>query len=669
MDQASGATAERTPGMTRTRLVVKLATDDTLPVQAHFEHTPPTIVIDLPSGRVSGSLPERSSIGRGGIREIRAIYASSKRSSEARSIKGLAIELQDAYKYEVTAEPGRIVIDVEHPPEVAGGAIELGVADSILINTVAKPVSERFQAMQDAMTQAQPAPIRTAVGSGAPLATRSLSTQSTGGAGPTLGKVSSDRSANHGTAPTPRSPAIVVDRSGWWLWMIGGIWLAAACGVLWLWLNRRHAGRSTPTETPSRISSAVRIVDQLVWRSFERNAYQLVHLTESSQPSGILRIIAKEGAKAALLCVGDGTFFEKTTVEQLAELMQQAHASQGFLVAPGSFTVPAQRLAQEHNISLLGRERLTELISDGAASEHQTSQIRQLTAQLDEMKETLNQYARQLDVIRRQRNEASWFLGEERAKFAKLEEQLGELTQQLRHWQSQAEGWQQTVEATKKQWEESEWFLGESRAYAKHLEEQLSGLEEQARGLEQTAGQLQETCSQLEARAQEAERQRDQANWFLGESRTAQEALRQQAEQAARALEAEQSYRRTLEDELAAIRVHGERRAAFRICRPGMTVELQDSSGATIFRGLPRDISRTGFGIEMEQPLGQSETFQVRLAFPGVDRLVEATGRVVWQRHDATAPRYLSGYELTALSPDLAQRLIRFNQVPVVMTV
>ena len=84
----------------------------------------------------------------------------------------------------------------------------------------------------------------------------------------------------------------------------------------------------------SQSSAATRMLDQLVWRAFERQGYQLVQTIEANRPTGTIRVIAKEGAKSALMCVGEGSFFEKTLVEQFVRAMRDAQLSQGYLIVP-----------------------------------------------------------------------------------------------------------------------------------------------------------------------------------------------------------------------------------------------------------------------------------------------------------------------------------------------
>ena len=96
----------------------------------------------------------------------------------------------------------------------------------------------------------------------------------------------------------------------------------------------------------------------------------------------------------------------------------------------------------------------------------QSDDVQQLHTQRDEARKTMDEYARQLDTLRRQRNEASWFLGEERTTAAKREQHVEEITQEIRQWQAKTNQWQQAAELARKQWEEGQWSLGESKAAA-----------------------------------------------------------------------------------------------------------------------------------------------------------------------------------------------------------
>ena len=391
-------------------------------------------------------------------------------------------------------------------------------------------------------------------------------------------------------------------------------------GLIWRWRRRRRLSRAAAGEPLVPVPASIRIIDQLVWRVFERRGYQLIQMVELGEPLGLMRLMSREGRKAALLCMGNGAFFEKTAVEQFIQASRRAQAEHGFLVTPGSFTIPAQRVAKEHEILLIGREQLIELLSEGAMSEAYAKQLYQLRAKLEEAKQTLSQYAAQLDTIRRQRNEASWFLGEERANHAKLEAQAGELTQLVAHWQAQADQWQQAADAAKKQWEESQWYLGEARAA-------------------------------LEALQQESQPLRDR----LAQSQQALEDLQ-------RRLDAERAHRQIVETQLAAVSSNGgERRQHTRLFRADIAVEAHRDDGEVVFRGISRDLSLTGIGFvgADEPPADLPDPLRLRLHIPGAERPLEATGRLIWHRRDVASGRTASGCEWLKIPAEFREALER----------
>ena len=654
------AETRSSPVTSTTQLVVTLATDEILPVQSRFERTPPTIVVEFPAGRVAGTLPERSMVQRGAIEEIRTVYASATKPVETRWVQALKIQLRGPYTYKVRAQPGRIVIDLEHPAAITSGDLEVGLAGGTVISGTLPPAfNERFRAMQEALNRARPHPwvwrASSASGSNAaPIAEppsligKPLPRSSTSQAFSSAASARASQPAR--TAQGPPSLPRGTEAFAGWIWLMSAIGLAGLAGTLWLWRQQvvdPAARRALIGQPALRVPSSIRVIDQLVWRAFERQGYQLLHMVELGEPLGLMRIMAKDGRKAALLCVGNGAFFEKTTVEQFLQSLRKAQAEYGFLVAPGSFTVPAQRYAKEHGVTLMGRDQLTQLLSDGAVSEYYTKQIQQLHKQLEDAQATLNEYAQQLDTIRRQRNEASWFLGEERSKTANLEAQVNEVSQQLRHWQAQAEQWQQAADATHKRWEESQWYLGEARASGQHADEQL-------RALRETFMQLEQRHQEMTAQLHAVERQRDESNWYLGEARSAHEALQQQTQGLADQLEAERSHRHALEAELTAMRASSDRRRASRLCPPDVTIEVWRSDGIPVFRGTPLNVSRSGFGFGGEQPLHEaSGRLRVHLSRSGLEHPVEAASRLVWQRRDDGANgRSLNGCEFLDLSDE-----------------
>jgi hypothetical protein len=229
-----------------------------------------------------------------------------------------------------------------------------------------------------------------------------------------------------------------------------------------------------------------------------------------------------------------------------------------------------------------------------------------------------------------------------------------DLTEVILGLRSQLERWQATTTRLRKQWEESEWYLGEARATIGRLEEQLAA--------------LQATCDGLQARQHELTARLEEANWFLGEARAAQAQLqadnqhlidlrggdRLELEETRRKvaliedrLRAEHVFRRSIESDLAAVQTHGERRGAARAWNPQLTAELLSPDGVLLFRGAPRNVSRTGFAFATEQPLTDVPEFlEVIFRVPGLDRPLEGIGRLAWQEQGPTASTYLAGCEL-----------------------
>ncbi|HLD78749.1 MAG TPA: PilZ domain-containing protein, partial [archaeon] len=329
--------------------------------------------------------------------------------------------------------------------------------------------------------------------------------------------------------------------------------------------------------------------------------------------------------------VGSGRFFEKQTVERFIRAMRDARVEQGFLAASGSFTVPAQRMAKEHQITLIGRDQLVELLSMGAGSEYFTRQLEQSHARLEEAKETLRQYAAELDTLRRQRNEASWHLGEERATSAKLEAKLEELEQQVRRYDTDLQRWEQEAAALRKQWEESQWYLGEARERGRYLESQVSSLQEPA------------------TRVEAAERERDAAAGSLSEERAKSTSLAARLEELERELEASRQRSRGLEEtfarlqeEMAVYRTLGERRHAGRIPVPDTTVELLNGGEEPAASASLRDLSATGLGLETDREVPEATLLRLRVRVPGREPL-ESKARLVWQHPEESAGRYRSG--------------------------
>ena len=641
-----------------TVMILKLDSTKPVDIRTHFQEQPPTITIEFPRQRVVGSLPERSTIQQGIIRAIRTQYHSGTGLQPSRFVQSLQIVLSAPYAYRVRSEPGRVVVAIDHPTSVDSRTMEVGLKGGTIIGGLGqRRVSERFRAMQHALENATPS-----------RSLRHIPSETLGSSGPVLPRTSvstETRGTPSGVRALPAAPSRPTpstQRSSYTVWLGIALLAFVAAAGLWAWSHPevfRTALRRKPSRLPNgRLPSGVALIDELIWQAFERQGYQLIKAVDIGQPSGLLRIITKDGSKAALLFVWNGSFFEKRTVEQFASSMRELGVGQGFLVGSGSFTVPAQRVAKDRGITLFGREQLMELLSAGATSEYFTKQVEQLHAKLEESKQTVQQYAGQLDTLRRQRNEASWYLGEERAKSSQLESQLAEAGQQLRRYEVELGQWQQEADAFRKRWEESQWYLGESRARIRHLEGNLS--------------ELQHASQQLEA----ACRQRDEANWYLGEERQRSKAFEEQLaqgqqqmaslqKQLADSSERQRELQRALDRlkrSLEALQAFGERRGKVRAFIPDARVEFLDGDGdhQPILVGALRDLSSTGIGLEMDREMPEAAV-RLRLSLPDSSEAIESKARVMWQQPVDDPPnRYHCGCRLLGL-PEAAR--VRISQL------
>jgi hypothetical protein len=620
------------PSTTGTTRIVLQLDGPAVPIKTKFLDEPPTITVEFPGRRVTSSLPEQSAVSTGLIKSIEAVY---ERGASSRAMKALRVVLSAPYAHQVRSETGRVVIEIQHPASVHSASVQVGVQGGTILAGLARPhVTDRFKAMQDAMARATP----TAWSMSLPLDTQPIETS--------LGAshaVPSGASTGTGLAIQPvGSRPVAVPPFAVGLVMAAGLLGVASTGI---WLVARSATRSQAGAAPGRLPSGVQLLDQLVWRAFERQGYTLVIESELATPlRGTLRVVQKDQTKSALLFVGQAAFFEKRAIDQFVHVMNTVNVAQGFLVSSGSFTVPAQRAAKSHRVTLVGREQLTELLSAGAAGEYIVKKLEQQQAGLEETKLQLQQQAEEIEALRKQRNEASWYLGEERAAAAALQAQLESLTQQLSHHQTELERWSQDAVTLRRQWEESEWYLGESRQRVKFLEEQVERLRPAAE------------------RAEQAAQERDQAVWSLGEERSKREALetrfgelQQQLAEALNRGEALQAALSELTDELTALRVRGERRSQSRLRLADAMAELRNGSDEPVWTGSIRDLSRTGIGLMTVDELPRRTSFRLQISVPGHEP-IESRARLVWQQPDG-ATRYASGCRFTRMSADAAASL------------
>jgi hypothetical protein len=634
--QAAGWAAETADPVPRetTSVILRLDAEEPLAIRTKFQASPPVITIEFPSQRVGAAIPERATVSHGVVQSVSARYESGPTRRAARSLRSLHISLRGSYPYRVRSEPGRIIVDIDHPASVGASAVDVGLKGVAVIGGLGpRRVTERFRAMQEALARAAPIPWSLQVQpSPAPAASPSPSPSPSWQDAGTAAPGTPPGSARPGLSDTGRSTAGAVVTLFALAAALAGLWRLATAGTG----AARFWARRSAARAPGRLPSGLVLIDQLVWKAFERQGYQVVSELERAQPlSGILRVITKNGMKTALMFIGNGPFLEKQTVERFIEAMRQVDVEEGFLVASGSFTVPAQRIAKEYRVTLIGREQLAELLSAGAASEFLAKQLEQQQARLDEAKETLRQYAAELDTLRAQRNEASWYLGEERAKTGRLDAQLAELTQQVRHHEAELERWKREASTLRKQWEESEWYLGEARERVRFFEGQLGALQE------------------LKDRAEALDKERSEAQWYVGEERAKREALEVALADLQRHLEAANARQRELQEgidglrrELEAIRSFGERRRTARIRIPQAFLEVHDDGEQPVFSGSPRDVSGSGLGFDVDRALTLPPLIRLRLNLPGVNEPIDSRARIVWQRADARATGTQIGCQL-----------------------
>lgn len=625
---AQAAEASGSADNVRTRVVIRLRSHEAVEVRSRWEASPPTIVLEFPEGRVNAALPERVAIRRGVIEAMEAV-SDGRTGRQAPTIRTLSIRLRGRYDYAVRQEPGQILVEIAHPSTVAQGAFEITLANGVIVTEpLAGQRNERFAAMQRAlMDMAHPSGASfqpsAALASGQP-APSVLGATGRSAAGATTARSSAPgRSAprSRASAPSPRqAPSIP---SGWWVAI-----LALAAGGVWS-LSRRSRIRLSRSGSADRQASGSWVIDELIARTFSHRGFQPLQVIEQPAPMGPVRLMMKDGKSSAVQYIGEGAFFEKRSVERFVQRLRALGVEQGCLVAPGSFTVPAQRFAGEHGVTLIGRDQLLALLRDATTREPDTQRLADAERQLNDLQHAFEQNRQEMEELRQQRNESSWYLGEERATTASREARLGEVNAQLAQWQAQAEQAQQAAEQMRRQWEESQWYLGEARAYAQHLEAQL--------------GPVRDTCSRLE------EAHRDTCA-TLQELQAHRTDLQEQLAQAQR--EAALTRR-----ELEALRQFGERRQAPRVTLPEVRVRLTTDDDAELFCGSAENFSLGGFGIAQAPRADWPERIHCHLALPQEERPLTLTGRVIWQAPEPDGSTMRAGGAFERLPDDARERL------------
>ena len=196
--------------MGKTLVIVKVDSDQPLDIHTTFQESPPTITIGFPTQRVIGSLPERSVVAKGIIQAITTRYDRTIRPGvpPERFIRSLQIVLSAPYAYRVRSAPGHVVVEIDHPTSIRSASVEVGLKGGTIIGGFrTSTMSERFRAMQEAMSRATPTPWTMRITEPSSPAGLSRPASETASAGAIPSGQPSRIAAASGPAPPPVAPA------------------------------------------------------------------------------------------------------------------------------------------------------------------------------------------------------------------------------------------------------------------------------------------------------------------------------------------------------------------------------------------------------------------------------------------------------------------------------
>ncbi len=617
---AQAAQTQDTFEESKTLIALKLGTTSPVEMKTSFQKNPPTIHVKFPSKTVVGALPEVSRMDSGPVKEVITSYARSNKEG-VRYIDAIDIRLNGEFGYRAWTDPGRVMVEIAHPANIYGTTDLGAIATPRVVKDLAKSqVPARFSAMQNALDDAFDASESSKVLEKPVHALKLFNPPSA--PQPTQQDVMDAALASYSVAAALNAKT---DNSNPYMKYIQAIWgvvgLLLVCLGYFAWRSRQEDDAEEKSvelnASAQRLSSGLRLIDALVWSAYERQGYTLIRQTPLESPLGILRTIDKDEETYGLLCVSHGLFCEQKTVEDFyAELMKQK-LFKGILVTSGNYTIPAQRLAKKYDITLVGKQQLIELLTIGATNEYVLSQLDSANKRLVDAQKSVKEYSTELEGLRRQRNEASWYLGNERVRTAALEDRVTSLKAKLNEFEGQSARWQQAADQLRKSWEESQWYLGETQQRIKFLEKQL----------DQVRNKLKEQESPTEA---------PEATQATQKERTKAEPKKVRKSLVSTATPSKKSF--------------SERRLSKRAFLPEVEVEMKHSSNRIVFTGTPLDVSGTGLRVETDQQLPLEEPIHVSIRLPGRKRRVVSLAKVMWQHAAIDAPRYQSGCQLIGLS-------------------
>jgi len=146
--------------------------------------------------------------------------------------------------------------------------------------------------------------------------------------------------------------------------------------------------------------------------------------------------------------------------------------------------------------------------------EKRGSNHQELVLENEKLIQVVKQSDTHIATIQKELNDAQWYLGEEKARCERLEEDVTDKIHSI-------QGLKEELENLRRRHEESEWYLGEEKARRAQLEIALQSAEQKCRDMEFQLNEMRSRYGVLQ-------RELNDTQWYLGEERGRREKLEEQ---------------------------------------------------------------------------------------------------------------------------------------------
>lgn len=407
-----------------TRLLVK--TSAPITCTAHQFSDPPRIVLEFGTPSVLSGLPRHVDVGRGLIRELHSEFYPEAVGRGRRVLRRLTLLLEHEAPFHLVRAGTGLAVEILHPPDIAGpwpsGEVVVGQTEPAAMGRDAARLHALSAALirdQIALGGGDAAGIGVARRwEGVPVWTPVL------------------EGARRGTGSPAQAHAV------WARWSAygAGVGLAFALGYVWKlrdWRRERTVRQALEKRVWGRGGQDLAALEQLddavvatlIVRALEARGYREAGIKEG--PAGLALVGLTRGTARALLCWCGTRTLHRAHAEAVQAAVKQDGAQEGIVATLGLLTQRAERVLAAGNVQVLRGHALVELLQEmlqgpreAAAPLQQepapATPSPQVAAGERAARDADRRWQEELEVVRRERDDANACVGEEKVRRREL---------------------------------------------------------------------------------------------------------------------------------------------------------------------------------------------------------------------------------------------------------